>query len=371
MSTRVQQIHALGQSIWCDAISRSLIESGALQRLFDQGIVGVTSNPTIFHQAIAQGSDYDSAIESLIAGGSDADAVYSHLTVTDVSDAADLLRPIYDRTDAIDGYISLEVNPHHAHDTDATVTEARRLFQQVDRPNLLIKVPATTEGIPAIETLIGDGISVNVTLVFSLAMYAKVTEAYIRGLERFAQSGGDLRKVASVASFFVSRVDTDVDRRLQDRIDAGHTALAPLLGKAAVANARLAYEQFRGVFHGRRFRAVRGKGARVQRPLWASTSTKNPAYPDTLYVDTLIGPETVNTVPLRTIDAVNDHGTPVVTIDQDLDAQRDLIADIESAGVAMDEVTDALLIAGVKAFADSFDRLMTDIKAKIAQLQTA
>ncbi len=348
-----------------------MIESGQLQDFIDAGIVGMTSNPSIFHKAISGSKDYDPAIEKLVGGGADAAAVYESLVVADVRDAADLLRPVYDATNGVDGYVSLEVNPHLAHDTAGTVSEARHLHKLLDRPNVLIKVPATEEGCPAIETLIGEGISVNVTLIFSLGMYAKVMEAYIRGIERLSAAGGDVSRLASVASFFISRVDTAVDEKLQTMIDAGQSDLTRLLGKAAVGNAKLAYESYRTVFHGDRFAQMRADGAPVQRPLWASTSTKNPSYPDTLYVDTLVGPESVNTLPLNTIDAVQDHGATDVTIGKDVDVYRRSIADIESVGIAMDAITAELLTAGVKAFSDAFDQLMADIKVKMAALQAA
>ncbi len=371
MSTRIEQILALGQSVWCDSISRSMIETGQLQGFIDAGIVGMTSNPSIFHKAISKSNDYDPKIEALVAAGADAAAVYESLVVEDVRDAADLLRPVYDRTDGVDGYVSLEANPHLAHDAQGTVAEARHLFQLLDRPNVFIKVPATVEGVGAIETLIGEGINVNVTLIFSLEMYAKVMEAYIRGLERLADAGGDVSRTASVASFFVSRVDTLVDKKLHAMIDAGGTDNALLLGKAAIGNAKLAYARFKEVFRGERFNAMRNRGGRVQRPLWASTSTKNPTYLDTLYVDTLIGPDTVNTLPLATIDAVQDHGTADVTIDKNVDIYRQHIADIESAGISMEVATSELLAAGVSAFVDSFDALMLEIRAKMTHLQTA
>ncbi|MEE9295260.1 MAG: transaldolase [Phycisphaerae bacterium] len=379
MNLRIGQISALGQSIWCDSISRSLIDSGRLSSLIDDGVVGMTSNPTIFHKAISGSSDYDGAIEKLVAAGKDAPGVYEALTVTDVRDAADLLRPVFDRTDGVDGRVSLEVNPHLAHDTQGTVAEARHLFNTLDRPNILIKVPATEEGIGAIETLISEGVSVNVTLIFSLEMYAKVMEAYIRGLESLRKptdsnpcSSGEVSGVVSVASFFVSRIDTLVDKKLTKLMDEDPSPerqrrVSPLLGKAAVGNAKLAYQRYKAVFHGERFAKMRRQGARVQRPLWASTSTKNPAYSDTLYVDTLIGPETVNTLPLATIDAVKDHATPALTIEKDLNEYRESMEGIEAGGVSMDEVTGELIAAGVKSFADSFDLLMSDIEAKVAR----
>jgi transaldolase len=293
------------------------------------------------------------------------------LAVTDVGDAADLLRPVYDRTGGVDGYVSLEVNPHLANDTDGTIVEARRLFSRLNRPNIFIKVPATEAGNAAVETLIGEGVNVNVTLIFSLDAYEQVMSAYLGGLKRLAATGGEIGKVASVASFFVSRVDSAVDKKLQAKIAGGDKDLNSLLGKAAIGNAKLAFRRFKEVFHGEPFTEMRAKGGRVQRPLWASTSTKNPAYPDTYYVDTLIGAETVNTMPLKTIEAVKDHGTAAVTIEAQVSAYRDAIERIESTGISMKTVTGELLEAGVKAFADSFDDLMDNIRAKVTQLQTA
>ena len=371
MGTRIHGIGALGQSIWCDSISRSLIDSGQLARLIDDGVVGMTSNPTIFEKAISRSDDYDEAIQSLTGDGLDAIQVYEALAVTDVGDAADLLRPIHDRTRGLDGYVSIEVDPHLANDTDGTVVEARRLHKRLNRPNILIKVPATEAGMPAVESLIAEGINVNVTLIFSLSMYAKVMEAYIRGVERLASNGGDVTRAASVASFFVSRVDTAVDKQLQSKIDAGASDLTPLLGQAAIGNAKLAYKQYKSIFHGERFAKLATLGAPVQRPLWASTSAKNPAYPVTYYVDTLIGPETVNTLPLETIEAAKNHATCESTIEKDVQGCAEAMERIEGAGISMERITSDLLDAGVKAFADSFDQLLGGLRAKIAQLQTA
>ena len=308
MMNPVQQVQRLGQSIWYDNIRRGLIVSGELQRLVDIGVSGLTSNPTIFEKAIAGSTDYDDALLELAAIGEGPQEVFESLGMEDIRATADLLRPIYERTECADGYASFEVNPHLAHDTEGTIAEAKRLFAALDRPNVMVKVPATPEGIPAIRYLIGDGININVTLIFSLDAYDGVSEAYIQGLEDLAKSGGEVGKVASVASFFVSRVDTAVDALLEEGIREGREGLEELLGQAAVANAKLAYHAFQARFGDARFAALKEKGARVQRPLWASTGTKNPAYSDVLYVETLIGRDTVNTMPEATLTALLEHG---------------------------------------------------------------
>ncbi len=372
MENRIQQIAELGQSVWCDNISRRMIDTGELQRLIDLGIVGVTSNPTIFMKAITGGSDYDERLQSLLAAGCEETLeLYERLVIPDIADAADILRPVYDRTDGLDGYVSLEVSPRLAYDTERTVAEARRLFAELNRPNVFIKVPATEEGMPAIATLIGEGINVNVTLIFALEVYEKVMAAYLEGLRRLEAAGGDLVRVASVASFFVSRVDTLVDKLLLERGEGG-AVVDPLLGQAANANAKLAYARFEEVF------ALDGawgelaeKGARVQRPLWASTSTKNPDYPDTIYVDNLIGPHTVNTLPPATIDAVLDHGTVEVTIHDELDIARALFDELAEVGIEMRRVTDQLRVEGVEAFAKSFEELLDNLSRKKGTLPVA
>ncbi len=357
----LQQLNEQGQSPWYDNISRGLIESGGLQKLIDLGITGLTSNPTIFEKAISSGSDYDDSLVELARAGKSIFEIYDALSIEDIQAAADMLRPVYDRTGGADGFASLEVNPHLAHDTEKTIAEAERLVTAVDRPNLLVKVPGTPEGVPAFQAVIGEGISVNVTLLFSLEAYRTVREAYLAGLEHLDASGGDVGKIASVASFFVSRVDTTTDERLGEG--------SPLAGKAAIANARLAYRDFQTDFRSDRFEALRAKGAKVQRPLWASTSTKNPAYRDVMYVEDLIGPDTVDTMPQVTVDAVLDHGEIARTLDQHVDqAQRDIEA-IESAGVSMKDVTDHVLADGVRLFSESFDGLLANIEEKVARLQ--
>jgi transaldolase len=370
LSTRIQRIHELGQSIWCDNLSRKMIESGELQRLIDLGIVGVTSNPTIFMKAITGGSDYDDAFQKLIDAGSEDMALYEGLVLPDIRDAADLLRPVYDRTGGVDGYVSLEVNPKLAFDTEATIDEARRLFAELDRPNVFIKVPATDPGIPAIATLIGEGVNVNVTLIFAISMYRKVMDAYIAGLAKLDAGGGDVTNVASVASFFVSRVDTLVDKKLQEE-QAGGANVDHLFGKAANANAKLAYRRFQETFEANAvFNELAIRGARVQRPLWASTSTKNPDYPDTLYVDPLIGPHTVNTLPPNTIEVVLDHGRAEVTLTEGVEDARRVLAELGEIGIDMKAVTDRLTQEGVQSFTQSFDDLLADLTRKRTELRS-
>ncbi len=364
MTNTIQQLRASGQSIWYDNIRRGMLKSGELQRLIDLGVSGLTSNPTIFEKAITGSADYDDALLELALACKKAGEIYESLTMEDIRAAADLLRPVYDSTGGADGYASLEVDPHLAHDTDATVAEATRLFQALGRPNVMIKVPATPEGIPAVRSLIGQGINVNVTLTFSLEAYDQVREAYIAGLQDLLRAGGDVTRVASVASFFVSRVDTAVDGLLRERIKQGQTDLAGLLGKAAIANARLAYHAFRQTFDGEGFAALRAAGARVQRPLWASTSTKDPSYSDVLYVESLIGRDTVNTLPDVTLQAFLDHGRVAEALGQGLEDARLTMDALEQAGISMKEVTDRLLADGVKAFADSFDKLMANLAQK-------
>jgi len=355
----LKDIQEYGQSIWLDYIRRNLITSGELKKLVEDGLRGITSNPTIFHKAIAQSNDYDEALRAILESDPDADTetIYERLAIEDIQMAADVLRPVYDTTDGIDGLVSLEASPHLAYDTQGTIAEVRRLWQLVDRPNVMIKVPSTPQGIPAIETLTAEGININVTLLFSLKHYEAVSRAYIRGIEHNANP----RRVASVASFFVSRVDTYADRELE-RIGT-EEALA-LRGKAAVANAKLAYQRFREVFSGGEFAAQRQRGARVQRPLWGSTSTKNPAYSDVLYVEELIGPDTVNTIPLETINAFRDHGKIRRTLDDGVEEAERLLADLRKVGVGLDVIMEQLQEDGVKAFADSFDQLLNALEEK-------
>jgi transaldolase/glucose-6-phosphate isomerase len=358
--TKLNQLADLGQAIWFDFIRRSFITSGDLQRLIDQGLRGVTSNPSIFEKAIAGSADYDEDLQRLVDEGKTVTEIYEALAMDDIARAADLLRPVYDATGGTDGYVSLEVSPALAHDTGGTIAEARRLFVALDRPNVMIKVPATPAGIPAIEALIGEGINVNVTLIFSVAQYDVVAQAYIAGLERLAAAGGDLSRVASVASFFVSRVDAAVDLALGEAGEAG----VPLQGRIAIANAKVAYARFRELFDGYRWQRLAARGARVQRPLWASTSTKNPHYPDTLYVDGLIGPHTVNTVPPATLDFFRDHGTVALTLEAGLDEARADLVRLAELGVDLEVLTQKLQDDGVAAFGKSFDALMASVAEK-------
>ena len=355
----LKDVQKLGQSIWLDFIQRNLITSGELKQLVADGVSGITSNPTIFHKAIARNRDYDNAIRVILESNPDADArtLYEHLAIQDIQMAADILRSVYDTTDGIDGLISLEVSPHLAYDTDSTIAEVRRLWQLVDRPNLMIKVPSTPPGIPAVETLIAGGININVTLMFSLKHYEAVSHAYLRGIARNTNP----HRVASVASFFVSRVDTYVDRELE-RI--GTAEAMALRGKAAIANSKLAYRRFREVFSGEEFAAQRQRGARVQRPLWGSTSTKNPAYSDVLYVEGLIGPDTVNTLPLETIDHFRDHGKIHPKLQEGIEEAKEVLGGLARLGVNLDDITEQLQEDGVKAFADSFDQLLSALEEK-------
>lgn len=364
----VQELGKLGQSVWLDNVYRGLITSGDLQRLIDTGVTGLTSNPTIFQKAISGSSDYDEAMIGHAEGGKDAEAVFEALAVEDIESVAGLLAPVYHRTAGADGFVSLEVNPHLAHDTQGTIAEARRLFARLDRPNLMIKVPATPEGIPAIRQLISEGINVNVTLTFSLDAYSQVREAYISGLEARSNAGEDISRVSSVASFFVSRVDTAVDALIGESVARGNNSLGCLMGKAAIANARLAYQDFGRTFGHDRFLALRDKGAKVQRPLWASTSTKNPAFSDVLYVEELIGPDTVNTLPDATLEAFMDHGVVSQTLDADIEEAHDTLFALKAAGISMDDVTDKLLKDGVQAFADSYDQGVETVDLKRASL---
>ena len=360
--TKLHELAELGQAIWLDYISRSLMASGELQELVDQGLRGVTSNPSIFEKAIAGSADYDEDLNRLVRAGRSVAEIYEDLAMSDIRSAADILRPIYEKSKGADGFVSLEVNPALAHDTEATIAEARRLFASLERPNVMIKVPATPAGIPAVESLIGEGININVTLIFSLEQYEAVAAAYIAGLEKLALSGGDLGKVASVASFFISRVDTAVDKALEEIGNAG------IQGKIAIGNAKIAYSRFRQILSSERWQKLAAQTARVQRPLWASTSSKNPAYPDTLYVDNLIGSDTVNTLPPATLDDFLDHGTVAATVETDVDGARMRMAELTKLGIDLDAITNKVLDEGVAAFAKSFEGLIASIAEKRRRL---
>lgn len=361
--TKLHELTELGQAIWLDYIRRSFITTGELQALIEKGLRGVTSNPTIFDKAIAGSTDYDEDLRRLVKEGKSDTEIYEKLVLDDIGRTADTLRPVYERTDGVDGYVSLEVSPALANDTDGTIAEARRFFSMLGRPNVMIKVPATGAGIPAIEALIGEGVNVNVTLIFSLAHYEPVAEAYITGLERRLAAGGDISSIASVASFFVSRVDTVVDLALEK---IGHVELQ---GKFAIANAKAAYARFKEAFSGERWNRLVAHGARVQRVLWGSTATKNPNYPDTLYVDSLIGPDTVNTVPPVTLQAFIDHGHAALTLEKDLDQARADLDRLANLDIDLDAITQQLQEGGVDAFAKSFEDLMASIAEKRKQLK--
>jgi len=350
----IPKLIQLGQSLWYDNIQRKILENGEFKAMIERGdIRGVTSNPTIFNNAIAKTNDYDSALTPLAWAGWDAEKIFWQLAIEDIRAACDAFLPLYEETNGGDGYVSLEVNPNIAHDTQASVAQAEQLWARVKRPNLMVKIPATKEGVPAIRRAISAGVNVNVTLIFSLKRYAEVMDAYLSGLEDRSAMGHPIDHIASVASFFVSRVDTKIDPKLPDD--------SPLKGKAAIANAKLAYDKYQQTFAGLRWEKLKYKGARVQRPLWASTSTKNPAYPDTIYVDNLIGPETVNTVPPATLVAFKDHGVAAMTLVRGLDEAEDAIQHLEAAGISMDVVTQELEDEGVKAFADAFAQLLGTI----------
>jgi transaldolase len=363
-----------GQSVWLDYIRRGILDDGELERMIrDSAIRGVTSNPTIFEQAIGGSDDYDRALDRLASEGVSPGEAFERLAVEDIQRAADLFRPIYEASGGGDGFVSLEVSPELADDTEATLREARHLWKAVDRPNLMIKVPGTAAGIPAVEQLLFEGLNVNITLLFSLDSYQQVMEAYLAALERRVAQGQPVDRVASVASFFVSRVDTAVDAALESRVEAASDPaeaerLRSLRGRAAIANAKLAYQRFREVFGGDRFTRLHAEGARVQRPLWASTSTKNPDYRDVIYVEELIGPDTVNTMPLATVEAFADHGRVERTIDRDLDGANADLQALADLGIDLDHVTRQLQEEGVTKFADSFRSLLRTVDDSLARV---
>ena len=368
----LHDLHPLGQSVWLDYIRREILENGELESMIARyDLRGVTSNPSIFEQAIGDSDDYDDALELMAAEGADGNEAYEALAIDDIQRACDLFRARYDEAQGHDGLVSLEVSPELAHDTQRTLAEARRLWKAVDRPNVMIKVPGTDEGIPAIEQLLSEGVNVNITLLFSRAGYEKVMEAFLKGMERRAGAGQPLERVASVASFFVSRVDTAVDAALEKIAEQGGENAAKakaLLGRAAVANAKLAYARFQEIFGGGRWERLAAKGARVQRPLWASTSTKNPSYRDVIYVEELIGPDTVNTMPLATVEAFADHGVAKRTVDMDVDRARADLAALHELGIDLDDVTERLQLDGVDKFAKSFAGMLKVVDEKLSRV---
>ena len=358
----LKQLEACGQSPWLDYLKRSLIEGGELGTLIERdGLKGVTSNPSIFQKAIGETDEYAEEIERFETQASDdVPAIYEHLAIADIRAAAEVLLPVYEQTKRRDGYISLECSPYLADDTEATMEEALRLWAAVDRPNLMVKVPATQAGIPAIRRLIGRGLNINITLLFSIDVYEQVVEAYISGLEDLTRAGGDVSKVGSVASFFVSRIDSAIDKRL-DKLGDGQLA-SRLSGKVAIANAKIAYARYKALFSGPRWRSLASAGAQTQRLLWASTSVKSPAYKDTMYVEALIGRDTVDTIPPATMDAFRDHGEANPdTIEFDVAGARAILAELERHGISLQDVTDELVTDGVKQFADAFDKLFAAI----------
>lgn len=367
MNTTLKLLEA-GQSVWYDNIQRSLLKNGELAGMIERGeIFGVTSNPTIFMNAITKSHDYDESLLPLVKAGLSDEEIFFHLAIEDIQAAADLFKPLYQKTGGGDGYVSLEVSPFLANDAAGTLAQARQLWQRVDRPNLMIKIPATKAGLPAITDAIAAGINVNVTLIFSLKRYGEVMDAYLKGLEKRVEAGLPIDSIASVASFFVSRVDTKVDERLQELLQTGGEQsgeIAALLGKAAIANARLAYADFKQVFSSERFKKLQAKGARMQRPLWASTSTKNKAYRDVMYVEELIGPHTVDTVPPQTLVAFLEHGKVRPSLEEDVEGARQVLKELELLGISMKEVTRELEMEGVHSFSDAFTVLLKAIEGR-------
>jgi transaldolase len=361
--SRLHELAAAGTSPWLDNIRRGWLVSGEFRRWLDLGILGVTSNPTIFQKAIADSDDYDDAVAELTGSGLSPEDVFFTLAIEDIQEAADQMRGIWDSTGHVDGYVSFELPPGMANDTDASIAAAPDFWRRIDRPNVFIKIPGTAEGTPAILESIAAGVNINVTLLFSLQNYEAIHWAYIEGLERRVERGEPIDGLHSVASFFVSRVDTAVDKLLPEGSD--------LRGKAAIANAKLAYQRFLEITAGDRWQRLAEKGANLQRPLWASTGTKNPDYPDTLYVDNLIGPNCVNTMPNQTIEAFIDHGVVSRTVDAGLDEARDVLARLADAGIVLDDVTRQLEIEGVKSFSESFDSLIETIAGKLRQMESA
>jgi transaldolase len=367
-SNPLRRLVELGQSPWCDNIRRGEIATKLAGMIEAGEITGLTSNPTIFEKAMSGSSDYDEAFTPLARSGKTATEIFDALAVEDIQAVADLLKPVYDQTRGRDGYVSLEVSPKLADENEASLAEARRLFNLISRPNAMIKIPGTAAGLQAFEQAIAEGININVTLLFAVENYEQVAEAYLRALEQRAADGKPIDRIASVASFFVSRVDTAVDVQLEERIKAGQTELRDLLGKAAIANAKLAYQSFERVFGQPRFKALQAKGAMVQRPLWGSTSTKNPSYRDVLYVEELVGPNTVNTMPPATIDAFRDHGVAELTLERGVDEARETVRRLAAAGIDLAQVTRQLQIDGVRLFSESYDQLIDAVERKRAVL---
>ena len=370
MTNPLLQLKTLGQSVWYDTVDRAQLNNGLFKRMLDEdGVVGVTSNPTIFQKSINHGDAYDEQMTQLVRENKSTSEIYEALVIRDIRTVADMLLPIYEKANRQDGFVSLEVSPDLAHDSVATLNEARRFWKLVDRPNLMIKIPATPEGLPVVRQTLSEGMNINITLIFSIEDYREVAEAYISALEERNAEGKDISHIASVASFFVSRVDTLVDQLLENKIKATNDSteqqkLKSLEGKAAIANARLVYHEFKHIFHSPRFETLKHSGAHVQRPLWASTSTKNPAYRDVLYAEELVGPDTVDTMPLETIENFRDHGKVRLSVEDDIQQAKDELAELEKVGIHYDQVTQQLQVEGVQKFADSFHELFKGIESK-------
>lgn len=376
MTPTIQKLNQIGQSIWYDNIERKLLMDGTLEGMFKRGeIRGITSNPSIFNKAISQSDEYDEEIKSLTQEGFSRENVYENLAISDIQAAADLFRPLYDQTDGGDGYVSLEVSPYLAHDTDQTISEASRLWNDVNRPNLMVKIPATKAGLPAITETIAAGINVNVTLIFSLVRYREVREAYLAGLEKRASEGKPIANIASVASFFISRIDSKVDKQLEvltkTAVPEEKRRIEGLMGKTAVASGKLAFLDYEDTFgdKGNRFGKLRSQGAKRQRVLWASTSTKDPKYPDTKYVEEMIGPFTINTIPPATLEAFLDHGVVEQTIDQNLEESHKVMAGLSELGIDLDQATQELEAEGVKSFADAYTSLLDSLQNRMFDFQ--
>src|SRR5437870_1273727 len=366
MSNPLVELAKVGQSVWYDQMERRLITTGQLKKMIEEDdLRGMTSNPTIFEKAIAGSEDYDAQLRQLASQNKSRDEIYDELVLKDISDAAEIFRPVYDRNDGNDGFISIEVSPTLANDTKGSIAEAKRLFERLKRPNVMVKIPATPAGLPAIEESIFNGININITLLFSNDVYGQVMEAYLRGLERRVEKNLPIDKIRSVASFFVSRIDTQADKQIEAKMkETGDQELQSLLGKIAIANAKLAYQRFKKVFESDRFKKLQAKGAHVQRPLWASTGTKNPKYSDVMYVESLIARDTINTLPPATYDAFRDHGKVRITIEDNLDEAREVLRKFEAKGFSLKKITDQLTLDGVKSFEASFVSLMSVLEAR-------